>query len=56
MDCVYEAICETSTFFQTSIAFRSTLLAQRHDACAKGRTRRADIYDKLLTGLDDEAS
>lgn len=57
MDCVYETVCETCTFFQTTIAFRPTLHAQRDDAAAKGQTRRAEIYDNLLTSLDnDEAS
>ncbi|WP_130014907.1 tyrosine-type recombinase/integrase [Serinicoccus sediminis] len=52
MDCEYETICESCTFFQTTIEFRPTLLAQRDDACTKGQTRRAAIYDQLLTGLD----
>lgn len=57
MDCVYESICESCTFFQTTIAFRPTLHAQRDDACAKGQVARARIYDNLLTGLDNhEAS
>ncbi len=52
MDCQYETICESCTFFQTTIEFRPTLLAQRDDACAKGQVRRAQIYDNLITGLD----
>ncbi|MDO5737580.1 MAG: tyrosine-type recombinase/integrase [Propionibacteriaceae bacterium] len=57
MDCVYETICESCTFFQTTIEFRPTLLAQREDASSKGQVRRAEIYDDLLTGLDNhEAS
>ena len=56
MDCEYETICESCTFFQTTIEFRPTLEAQRDDACAKGQTRRTAIYNQLLTGLDDEAS
>jgi len=52
MDCVYETICESCTFFQTTIEFRPTLLGQRDDACAKGQIRRAEIYDNLLTDLD----
>jgi hypothetical protein len=52
MDCQYETICESCTFFQTTIEFRPTLLAQRDDACAKGQTRRAEIYDELITSLD----
>lgn len=57
MDCIYETICESCTFFQTTIEFRPTLLAQREDASNKGQTRRTKIYDDLLTGLDNhEAS
>ncbi len=41
MDCQFENICESCTFFQTTIEFRPTLLAQRDDACAKGQTRRS---------------
>ncbi len=52
MDCQYENICESCTFFQTTIEFRPTLLAQRADACAKGQTRRTEIYDNLITSLD----
>jgi len=45
------------TFFQTTIEFRPTLMAQRDDACAKGQTRRATTYDNLIAGLDStEAS
>ena len=57
MDCQFENICESCTFIQTTIEFRPTLLAQRDDACAKGQTRRATIYDNLIAGLDStEAS
>ena len=54
MDCQYETICESCTFFATTIEFRPTLLAQREDACAKGQVRRAQIYDNLITGLDND--
>ena len=44
-------------FFQTSIEFRPTLLAQRQDACNKGRVRRAEIFDQFIDGLENtEAS
>ena len=56
MDCVYETICESCTFFQTTIEFRPTLLAQRDDATAKGQTRRTAIYDQLLSSLDNDAA
>ena len=56
MDCQFENICESCTFFQTSIEFRPTLLAQRQDACNKGQVRRAEIYDQLITGLEHHRS
>ena len=34
LDCAFESICETCTFFQTSIEFRPTLQAQHDDAAA----------------------
>lgn len=52
MDCEYETICESCTFFTTGIEFRPALIAQRDDACAKGQTRRTAIYDQLLTDID----
>lgn len=52
MDCRFENICESCTFFQTTIEFRPTLLAQRKDACSKGQIRRAEIFNQLITGLD----
>src|SRR5436190_133189 len=51
LDCAFESICETCTFFQTSIAFRPTLAAQHDDAQQKGQDRRADLFDQLLTGV-----
>jgi site-specific recombinase XerD len=57
LDCAFEAICETCTFFQTSIEFRPTLQAQHDDAATKGQHHRAALFDQLLTGLtEDEAS
>ncbi|MGB4916299.1 MAG: tyrosine-type recombinase/integrase [Propionicimonas sp.] len=52
MDCEFESICESCTFFTTGLEFRPTLLAQRADACAKGQTRRAQIYDNLIASVD----
>jgi site-specific recombinase XerD len=48
LDCAFESICETCTFFQTSIAFRPTLQAQHDDAAAKGQTHRAELFTRLL--------
>jgi hypothetical protein len=56
LDCHFESICESCTFFRTTIAFRPTLQAQRDDAATKGHTQRQQLYDKLLTRLDTEAS
>ena len=57
LDCAFESICETCTFFQTSIEFRPTLQAQHDDAKAKGQQHRADLFAGLLTRLtEDEAS
>ena len=57
LDCAFEAICETCSFFQTSIEFRPTLQAQHDDAADKGQHHRADLFDQLLTGLTEgEAS
>ena len=41
LDCAFESICETCTFFQTSIEFRPTLQAQHDDADDQG-TRPAE--------------
>ena len=52
LDCHYETICESCTFFVTTIEFRPTLQAQRDDAASKGQTGRQKIYDGLLQRLD----
>ncbi|MEP6667000.1 MAG: tyrosine-type recombinase/integrase, partial [Nocardioidaceae bacterium] len=44
LDCAFESICETCTFFQTSIEFRPTLQAQHDDAATKGQDHRADLF------------
>ena len=56
LDCAFESICETCTFFQTSIEFRPTLLAQHDDAAAKGQTHRAELFANLLDRTHHEAS
>ena len=52
LDCHYETICESCTFFVTTIEFRPTLQAQRDDAASKGQTGRQKVYDGLLERLD----
>jgi hypothetical protein len=57
LDCPFESICETCTFFQTSIQFRPTLQAQHDHAVTTGQEHRGDLFDRLLAGLTDgEAS
>jgi site-specific recombinase XerD len=57
LDCSFECICETCTFFHTGLEFRPTLQAQYQDANAKGQHHRADTYAALLHQLNEsEAS
>jgi hypothetical protein len=56
LDCAFESVCENCTFFQTSIEFRPTLQRQHKDAVSEGQTGRADLFDRLLTTLDRDAS
>ena len=53
LDCHFESICESCTFFQTTIEFRPTLQRQRDDAADKGQIGRQKIFDRLLTRLDN---
>jgi integrase len=56
MDCHFESICESCTFFQTTIEFRPTLQLQRDDAAGKGQLGRQKVFDGLLARLDANAS
>ncbi|GAA3295293.1 tyrosine-type recombinase/integrase [Dactylosporangium vinaceum] len=56
LDCAFEAICETCTYFQTSIEFRPTLQRQHDHAAEHHQTHRANLFNQLLTRLDDQAS
>jgi hypothetical protein len=53
MDCHFESICESCTFFVTTLEFRPTL-RKRDDAERKGQVARQKIFDGLLTRLDDQ--
>jgi site-specific recombinase XerD len=55
-DCHFESICESCTFFVTTIEFRPTLQAQRDDARNKGQVAREKIFDGLLDRLEHDAS
>ncbi len=52
LDCHFESICESCTFFVTTIQFRPTLQAQRDDAASKGQVGREKIFGGLLERLD----
>ena len=54
MDCHFESICESCTFFVTTIEFRPTLQAQRDDATTKGQIGRKKVFDGLLDRLDHQ--
>jgi hypothetical protein len=56
LDCHFETICESCTFFVTTLEFRPTLERQRDDAVAKGQIGRQRIFDRLLARLEEEAS
>ncbi len=55
LDCHFESICESCTFFATTVEFKPTLRRQRDDALDKGQVSRQKIFDGLLTRLDEEA-
>jgi integrase/recombinase XerD len=56
MDCYFESICESCTFFVTTLDFRPTLQLQRDDAARKGQVGRQKIFDGLLARLDEQVS
>ena len=56
MDCHFESICESCTFFVTTIEFRPTLQRQRDDAPTQGPVGRQKIFDGLLGRLNGTAS
>ncbi len=56
LDCAFESICETCTFFQTSIQFRPVLQAQHDDATAKHQDHRGQLFASLLARLNQDAS
>ena len=47
MDCHFESICESCTFFVTTIEFRPTLQRQRDDAAGKGQLGRQKIFAEI---------
>ena len=56
MDCHFESICESCTFFVTTVEFRPTLVKQREDAAAKGQVGRQKVFDGLLERIESDVS
>ena len=53
LDCAFESICETCSYFQTSIEFRPALSAQHDHAAAHGQTSRQELFARLIHQIDD---
>ena len=45
MDCAFESICETCTYFSTGIEFQPALFHQRQHAEQHGQQTRAELFD-----------
>lgn len=56
MDCHFESICESCSFFVTTLDFKPTLERQRDDAVVKGQVGRVRLFEGLLQRLDGEAA
>jgi hypothetical protein len=52
IDCNFETICESCSFFTTGLEFRPTLQQQRDDAACKGQTARQRVFDQILDRID----
>jgi hypothetical protein len=48
LDCAFESICETCTYFQPTIEFRPTLQRQHDDAKTKNQTGHQQLFQHLL--------
>lgn len=53
LDCQFETICERCGFYETGPEFVPVLLRQRDHATLNDQPERAQIYNELLTNLDD---
>jgi site-specific recombinase XerD len=56
LDCRMETVCETCTYFQTSIEFRPTLIRQRDHARDRNQTDRAALFNQLIQRVDKDPS
>ena len=53
LDCAFESVCETCSYFQTRIEFRPTLQAQHDHAAAHAQPSRQELFARLLSQADD---
>jgi site-specific recombinase XerD len=56
LDCRMESACETCAYFRTSIEFLPILTRQRAHATERGQTERANLFNKIIGGLDEPTS
>jgi hypothetical protein len=49
LDCAFESICETCSYFQTSIEFRPTLQAQHDHAAHHNQPGRQQLFAQILS-------
>ena len=54
LDCQFESICETCSFFSTNSDFASTLRRQRDHAAEREQLERVDLFNLLLDRINDE--
>jgi hypothetical protein len=52
LDCAFESICETCTYFQTTIESRPAITAQHDHAATHGQPGRQELFAQLLTRID----
>ena len=56
LDCHFDSICESCTFFQTTLECRPNLQRHRDDAANDDSVGRQEIFDGLLARLAAQAS
>jgi hypothetical protein len=56
LDCHFETICESCSFFVTTTEFQPTLERQLEDAVAKDQVGRQKIFERLLARRREQAS
>ena len=55
LDCAFESICEGCGFFHTGVEFLPTLKQQRDHAAAHDQPDRQQLFQQLITGVEEAA-